>query len=223
MCASDKRAMITLYIVRHGQTVDNLEDRIQGHTDSPLTELGVRQAQAIAQRLSAERFHALYSSDLGRAVHTAEIVASPHGLAITTTPLLRELHLGVAQGMTREQFREEYPEACRLWESSPAIHRPPGGETVESAIARCGEFIRQVVAQHGDGEKLAVIAHGGSLKGLIIAAFNLPVGFFASMAASNASLSILEIGERPRLRLFNDTCHLCGLEKTTSDADDGNG
>lgn len=215
--------MITLYIIRHGQSVDNLEDRIQGHTDSPLTELGVRQAQAVAERLSTERFDAFYSSDLGRAVRTAEIIASAHGLSITKTPLLRELHLGVAQGLTRQQFRQAYPEACRLWESSPAIHRPPGGETVQDAIARCGEFIRQVLARHADGEKLAVIAHGGSLKGLIIAEFGLPVGFFASMGVSNASLSILDIGDRPRLRLYNDTCHLCGLEETASEADAGKG
>lgn len=213
--------MIALYVVRHGQTVDNLEDRIQGHTDSPLTELGVRQAEKVAERLSTEQFDAVYSSDLGRAVRTAQIIALPHSLSVRTTPLLRELHLGVAQGLTREQFRRAYPQECRLWESSPAIHRPPGGETVGSAIDRCGEFLRQILAEHADGAKLAVIAHGGSLKGLLIAQFGLPISFFESMSVSNASLSILDVGERPRLRLYNDTCHLRGVEETVSNADAG--
>src|SRR5664279_1147846 len=95
---------ITLYIVRHGQTVDNLENRIQGHTDSPLTKLGVRQAEAVADRLASENFSAIYSSDLGRAIHTAEIIAAKHDLPVQPTPLLRELNLGVAQGLTGDEF-----------------------------------------------------------------------------------------------------------------------
>ena len=213
--------MITLYIVRHGQTVDNLENRIQGHTDSPLTELGVRQAEAVADRLASESFAAIYSSDLGRAMRTAEIVASKHELPVNTTPLLRELNLGVAQGLTAEEFAARWPEEYRLWKSDSSAHRPPGGETIESIIERCRMFVEQVTSRHDDGDKLAVIAHGGSQRGLVCAAFGLPPTFCASMSVSNGSLSIIQLGDRPYLRLYNDTCHLRGVEVTISDVDAG--
>lgn len=210
---------ITLYIVRHGQTVDNLEGRIQGHTDSPLTRLGVAQAEAVAGCLASESFAAIYSSDLGRAMHTAEIVASRHGLAVHPTPLLRELNLGDVQGLTGEQFAERWPEEYRLWKLDSVNHRPPGAETVESAVERCGEFIRQVLAQHSDGDKLAVAVHGGSLKGLVAAALGLPAECYRKLSVANAGLSILDVGDRPYLRLYNDTCHL--QEVTVLDADTG--
>jgi broad specificity phosphatase PhoE len=213
--------MITLYIVRHGQTVDNLENRIQGHTDSPLTELGVWQAEAVADRLASESFAAIYSSDLGRAVRTAEIVASRHSLLVNTTPLLRELNLGVAQGLTKDEFAERWPDEYRLWGLDSTKHRPPGGESIESIIERCREFIAQVTRSHSDLGKLAVIVHGGSQKGLVCAALGLPLTAMRSMSVSNASLSVLEVGDRPYLRLYNDTCHLRGVVETLSNADDG--
>ena len=213
--------MVTLYVVRHGQTVDNLENRIQGHTDSPLTELGVRQAEAVADRLASESFAAIYSSDLGRAMRTAEIVASRHSLLVNTTPLLRELNLGVAQGLTAEEFAERWPEEYRMWKSDSAAHRPPGGETIESIIERCRTFVEQVVPQYDDGDKLAVIAHGGTQRGLVCAVFGLPATFCVSMSVSNGSLSIIELGDRPYLRLHNDTCHVRGIEVTVSDVDAG--
>lgn len=212
---------IILYIVRHGQTLDNLENRIQGHTDSPLTELGVRQAEAIANRLSSESFAAIYSSDLGRAVRTAKIIASRHDLSIQTTPLLRELNLGVAQGLTVDEFSSQYPEEYRLWRNDPAVQRPSGGETIESSIERCALFIQQVMDEHKDGDKVAAVVHGGTQRGLVCAAFNLSPKFCVSMSPANASLSIIEIGDRPYLRLFNDTCHLHGIEVTMQDADAG--
>jgi len=213
--------MITLFIIRHGQTVDNLENRIQGHTDSPLTELGLRQAEAVADRLASESFAAIYSSDLGRAVRTAEIVASRHALPVQTTPLLRELNLGVAQGLTGKEFAQQYPEEYRLWSTSSVTHRPPGAESIESLTARCRQFIEQVTRDHKDGEKLAVVGHSGSQRGLVCAALDLPVSYYRSLSVANAALSIVEIGDHPALRLYNDTCHLRGVEVTVSDVDAG--
>ena len=219
---------ITLYIVRHGQTVDNLENRIQGHTDSPLTKLGVRQVEAVADLLASESFASIYSSDLGRAVRTAEIIAAKQPpirqaqgaqIVVQTTPLLRELNLGAVQGFTAGEFAKRWPEEYRLWKLDSVAHRPPGAESIQSAVERCGKFIEQVLGEHSDGDKLAVIVHGGSLKGLVTAALGLPVDCYRKMAVANAGLSILDVGDRPYLRLYNDTCHLRGVEVTLLDAD----
>jgi len=211
--------MITLYIIRHGETVDNLEGRIQGHTDSSLTPLGVRQAQAVADRLASDKFTAIYSSDLGRAMATAEAIASRHNMPIISTDLLREANLGVGQGKTAEELLREYPEEYRRWKENSAIFRLPGAESLESVIERCGKFIQNVLNEHEDGAKLAVIVHSGSLRGLICAACGLSVDFYRFIHTANASLSILDIGKRPSLKLLNDTCHIHAIEVTELEPD----
>ncbi|MEN6355816.1 MAG: histidine phosphatase family protein [Armatimonadota bacterium] len=211
--------MITLYLVRHGETVHNLEGRIQGHADSPLTPLGIKQAQAAAARLASEKFDAIYSSDLGRALATAEIISAPHNLPVQATDLIREAYFGKVQGLTQSEFEEKYPEDYRKWREHPAQNRPPGSETLESMISRCGKFLQMIPEKHRDGERLLVVVHGGSLRGLICAACGQGPAFFRCMAMSNAGISILELSDRPALRLLNDTCHLHKVRITEEDAD----
>ncbi|MHB9036142.1 MAG: histidine phosphatase family protein [Armatimonadota bacterium] len=211
--------MIALYLVRHGETVHNLEGRIQGHSDSPLTPLGIRQAEAAALRLASEKFDAIYSSDLGRAVDTAEAIAFRHGLPVQTTDLLRESDLGHVQGLTQKEFEELYPEDYRKWRANSAEHRPPGAETLDSVISRCAEFLRLISENHRDGERLLAVVHGGSLRGLICAAFGLPPTFFKHIHTANASLSILDVDDRSAIELLNDTCHLWEVRVTEEDAD----
>lgn len=211
--------MIRLFIIRHGQTVDNLEGRIQGHCDSPLTPLGRMQAEAIADRLAREEFSAIYSSDLGRAMATAEAIASRHTMPIRATDLLREAHLGQAQGLTRAEFEARFPEEYRKWRRDSLANRPPGAETLESVIERCGEFLRRVSEEHADGEKLAVVVHGGSVRGLICAALSLPGSFYRAVHTANASLSILDVGESSTISLLNDTCHLDSVRITEEETD----
>lgn len=201
--------------------MDNLENRIQGHSDSPLTVLGVRQAEAVADRLASEHFDAMYSSDLGRAVRTAEIIATRHDLPVQPTSFLRELNLGVAQGLTAKEFAEKWPEEYRQWSSDSVTHRPPGAESIESLTERCREFVQQILRDHTDGEKLAVVGHSGSQRGLVCAALDLPVSYYRSFSVANVALSIVDVGDRPSLRLYNDTCHLHGVEVTVSDVDAG--
>jgi len=200
--------MISLYVVRHGQCESGPPGFLQGQTDSPLTEIGMRQAQAIGRRLANERICAVYSSDLSRARDTAAAIASRHDLPVRTTPLVRECCLGVAQGLTEAQFAERHPRECRLWRENPIENRPPGAEGFEEVIARCGRFLETVLDQHADGTSVVMVGHVGSVNGTICAAFGLPVSFYLAMRPDNAGLSVLDIGERAILRLFNDTCHL---------------
>ena len=210
--------MATLYIVRHGHCESNVPDLIQGQIDSALTELGKRQAEAAADRLADERLTAVYSSDLSRARDTASHIASRHRLQVRETPLLRECCLGVAQGLTASQFAERYPDNHRLWQEDPITNRPPGAERFEQVIERCGRFIREVTSTHADEERIAVIGHVGSISGLICAAFDLPVRFYLGMHVANASLSILDVGNKPLLRTLNEDCSYCALPFIVPDA-----
>lgn len=211
--------MITLHLIRHGETVHNHESRIQGHDDSPLTDLGRRQVEAVANRLASERVSTVYSSDLGRAVVTAEAIASRHGLTVIETDLLREAYHGDVQGMTAAEFEQTFPEQYRLWRQDSGRYRPPGAETMESVIERCGEFLDQTARKHAEGEVIVAAVHGGSLRGLICAALGLSVTLYRGIHSANASLSTLQIGDRNSLWLLNDTCHLRNVTVTEEDAD----
>ncbi len=211
--------MITLYLVRHGETTYNAQGRIQGHLDSPLSDLGLRQAEAVAARLARESFAAVYASDLSRASVTARAIAGPHQLPVNETQLLRESRLGVVEGLTSAEMEERYPAVLHEWRRSPLLFRPPGAETLEEVVERVGGFLEQALRNHRDGEKILVVGHGGSLRGLVIAALGLPIKAYRMLHFSNASLSMLDAGERPGLWLLNETSHLNALRTSEEEVD----
>ena len=97
--------MTTILLARHGETDWNRDRRVQGHTDVPLNDEGRRQAQALSRELDGCRFDAVYSSDLARAIETAEILAEQRGLEVTALPALREKHFGTWEGLTDTETR----------------------------------------------------------------------------------------------------------------------
>ena len=108
-------APTTILLARHGETDWNAVGRWQGHTDRPLTELGRRQAAELAERLADVELDAVYSSDLLRAVETAEPVAKRLGLPLQTLPELREVDVGTWAGLTRDEVAERFPDGFRRW------------------------------------------------------------------------------------------------------------
>ncbi|MFC2664574.1 MAG: histidine phosphatase family protein, partial [Prevotella histicola] len=90
--------MTVLYLVRHGETVDNARHIMQGQTQGQLNDNGIRQAEEVAERMRTEQIDAFVSSDLRRSIHTCEIIAQPHNASVVTTPLLRERDWGSFTG-----------------------------------------------------------------------------------------------------------------------------
>lgn len=147
----------TLYIVRHGETDWNRDRRIQGQTDIPLNDEGLRQAEALRDALEDIVLHAVYASDLERAWHTAAVVAEPRGLAVRQRPALREKHFGTWEGLTDAEVSARFPEAV------------PGswgdGETAAELAARVVGAIDEIVTDHDD-ESVLVVSHGGAIRAL---------------------------------------------------------
>ena len=152
-------------IVRHGQTQWNIKGVRQGHLDSPLTEKGLAQAEALGERLAREKFTILYSSDLGRAVQTAQMISQATGHMIITDARLRERHLGIFQGLNAEEIKERYPEEYRLHRTLGPDYVIPGGESMHQQVARNVACLKEVAEKHA-GETIAVVTHGGVLSGL---------------------------------------------------------
>ncbi|HEX5322657.1 MAG TPA: histidine phosphatase family protein [Capsulimonadaceae bacterium] len=211
-----------LYLARHGETVWNIERRIQGWGDSPLTQIGLRQAEALADRLSHVPLNAVYASDLGRARQTAEIVARRHSLTITALPAFREMSWGEWEGMTSEEMQSSYPDQWAAfvkkgrdelhegetdWESTTHI---PGGETIAQTARRFYAGLEEIVARH-TAEKYCVliVGHGGSLRLAITHALRLRPVAHRRFYLDNTGLSRIDygIGMPPRIHFINDTVH----------------
>jgi len=207
-----------LIIVRHGQTHWNLQLIRQGDLDSPLTETGLAQARALGERLARETFTALYSSDLGRAVQTAQIIAEATGHKIVTDPRLRERHLGIFQGLNGDQLREKYPEEYRLHRTVGPSYVIPGGESVEQQVARNVDCLNEIAKQHF-GETIVVVTHGGVLSGLFRYTFSIPFNAPRRFEFTNAGLNVFNYDEGNWfLQTWGDLSHLNGVG--TVDGDD---
>lgn len=153
--------MTEIVLVRHGQTQWNCEGRIQGHTDSPLTAEGVRQAKALAARLTGESFAAVYASDLGRAQHTAEILACGRW-PIHLREALRERSFGVGEGLTYAEMEARYPLAFSRVNTMDPDYRMPQGESRADLHNRvCAAFGAMALAH--PAARVLVVSHGGVL------------------------------------------------------------
>ena len=176
-------------IVRHGETEWNIRGIRQGNLDSALTTKGMVQAQALAQRLGRESFAALYSSDLGRAVQTAEEIARVTGHTIITDARLRERHLGIFQGLSADEIKEKHPEEYKLHRSLGPDYVIPGGESVKQQVARNIAYLNEISEKH-PGETIVVVTHGGVISGLFRHTFSIPFTAPRRFEFTNAGLNI---------------------------------
>jgi probable phosphoglycerate mutase len=195
-------------IVRHGQTQWNIRQIRQGHLDSELTEKGLAQAQALGKRLARESFSALYSSDLGRAVHTARLIAEVTGHEIVTDTRLRERHLGLFQGLSGDEIKAQYPEEYHLHRTRGPEYVIPGGESVRQQVARNVNFLNEVAVKH-TGEKVVVVTHGGVVSGLFRYILNIPLEAPRRFEFVNAGINVFAYEEGNWiLRTWGDVSHL---------------
>ena len=135
----------TIYLIRHGETVDNARQIMQGQTQGELNERGKEQALQVAERLSTEAIDAVVASDLHRAIQTAEIIAKPHGLPVTTTPLLRERDWGSFTGRHIPELKDE------IW--------PDNIESEETLLQRAHDFLQKMTATY-PGKRVVAVGHG---------------------------------------------------------------
>jgi probable phosphoglycerate mutase len=177
-----------LFLFRHGQTDWNREGRLQGHTDTLLNATGLAQAEALAQRLLAHQLDAVVSSDLTRALTTARIIAEISRVPLLTDPGLREVSVGLAEGMLWEEAKARFgAELTERWYSDDNAAFP-GGETGHQTLTRGLAALRRVALTH-PYRRLAVSTHGAMVRRLVKHA--LPTDAMP-VRARNAALFILD-------------------------------
>lgn len=202
-----------LYFVRHGETTFNAEGRIQGQTDAPLSDLGRRQGEAVADALANCPIDAVYSSPLRRAMETAQAIAGRHGIEVVADPRLMELHAGVFQGRLRAELAELYPAELAQWLGGNDDFAIPRGESRRQLMLRGCEAVRSIAAS-GHAEA-AIVTHGGLLSAVLrtilrmsepLPPFSIPNGSITRVAVDQSDVfSLVALNESDHLRSIGVT------------------
>lgn len=200
--------MSRIYLVRHGETDWNKEDRCQGCIDIDLNSEGIRQAEFVAQRLVNEEIHALYCSNLKRAYRTAQIIAKMLNLSITRNEALNEISFGDWEGLTFEEIRKRHDYDYNTWRLSPHTANFPGEGSLLNVNKRVMKYVDEIISQNA-GKNILIVSHGGVIKLIVLGLLGIGLEAYNKFYIANTSLSIVHIDKDKRyLRTLNDTCHV---------------
>ena len=195
-----------LYLIRHGQTDWNVEQKIQGHQDIPLNDVGLSQAAALAEGMKSRPVKQIFASPQKRAMQTAQAVAAAQNVPLISLPGLMEISYGKWEGRTIDEIRNGPDrQLFEDWWKHPATVAPPGGETLFQVDARCKQswdFIKAALRKNPSDA--AIVSHGGTLAHLIA---HMLSGQSDAKEIIPANVSITTIG----WDLESDTCHLLDL------------
>jgi len=204
--------MTEIILIRHGETAWNVEQRVQGHQDIPLNATGQRQAKTLAHALSNEPLDAIVTSDLQRAIQTAQALAIPRGMEIQRDPGLRERSFGAFEGLRHTEISRQYPEAYQAWKARDLDARYPqglnGAETLREFSTRVMDSMIHI-AKKERYRKIAIVTHGGVLD--CVYRIAQQINFFKARDFDilNASINrLLWDGNRFQVSQWSDTTHL---------------
>jgi probable phosphoglycerate mutase len=176
--------------IRHGETLWNVDSRIQGHLNIGLNDTGRWQAERLGMALKDEPITAIYASDLSRAHDTALAVSRHNGVPVQAEPGLRERSFGEFEGRTFAEIETELPEQAKRWRQRDPSFTPAGGESLLMLEARVLSVAARLAAQH-PGEQIALFAHGGVIDILYRAATRLDLQAARTWSLGNTAINRL--------------------------------
>jgi broad specificity phosphatase PhoE len=202
--------MVTkIYLVRHCQTMGNLERIFQGQTDTEPSPDGIIQLDLLSIRFRNVHLDKIYSSTLGRAVKTAEAINKFHNVSHEKLDGFREICVGKMDGMNWDEIPEIYPDKAIAWNENPCEFVSDGGETMRDVYARMSETFENVVKDN-PGKTIAVVSHGCALRNLLCYCMNKPIEELNDVDFGvNTAVSLVEaeLGSR-KIVFSNDASHL---------------
>ncbi|MFH0832487.1 MAG: histidine phosphatase family protein [Candidatus Aenigmatarchaeota archaeon] len=201
-----------LIIVRHGETEENVKEMIQGHIHGKLTKKGIAQAKRLALRLKKEKIDAIFSSDLARAMDTVKEIAKFHDVKVNFTRKLRERSHGIFEGVTRKEFQKIREKRGYIISE----FKPELGESYIEVRKRAKKFLDSLYKKYR-GKTVLLMSHGGFNKVLLSIVMKKPLEESMDMKQGNTCVNIVEVGEKNRVHLINDTKHLRRKEQGPSD------
>ena len=199
-------------LLRHVESEANRAGVGLGRTDSPPTELGLRQLEATAAALADERIDRVVTSPLQRARRLAEAIASPRGLAAEPIEALIEMDVGELEGLEWSVARARYGEFLRGWRGAGSARlRMPGGESLADVLERARPVLDELLASDAEGASV-VVSHNFVVKALLTHALGMPIEDWRRIDVGLASISVVRGGEgHPVVERLNDRGHLAAL------------
>jgi len=200
---------IRLFLVRHGETAANNQMRYIGSQDEPLTGNGLRQANQVAVALAQFPIKAVYSSPLCRAADTAAEINKVCGFEVRLDARLAEGSFGSWEGLSRSEVMNlsiQDAELLARWESDPSF-APPGGESMAEVQERMLSLIQELEYTL-PGAEVVLVSHVGPIKAAVAAALGIPLQSLRRLFLDPATISVVDWGTAPLLRLFNSHAHL---------------
>ena len=208
----------TFYIVRHGQTNWNILGKTQGHGNSDLTSQGIEQAQDLANEIKKFNIDYIYSSDLGRAVETAQIVADKLNIEVQKTTALREMGFGVWEGLLIDEIKKDHNDTYTTWRNQPHLVDIPKGETLHIIKERVDKFIAQLNEKY-DNKNILLVSHSVTVRVMLLSFLNSSMENIYRIKQDNTALNIVEFRDYgPVVVKMNDTTHIKNNQKLNNSA-----
>ena len=208
----------TFYIVRHGQTNWNILGKTQGHGNSDLTAKGIEQATELAEGIVNYPIDYIYSSDLGRAVQTAQILGDKLNIKVEETEALREMGFGEWEGLLIDEIKTNYANVYTTWRNEPHLAQIPGGETLHLIKDRVDSFIQSLNEKY-DNKHILLVTHSVTVRVMLLAFLNSGMENIYRIKQDNTALNIVEYRDYgPVVIKMNDTSHIKDNQKINNSA-----
>lgn len=180
-----------IHLIRHGQVAGHHEPRYNGQTDVPLTDLGIEQYHLLKERLAGAPVAACYSSDLTRCVTGAGIICGQFGIEPFCRSELRELNIGVWEGLSWDEITVRWPEEWQARLADLVNYRVPQGENLLDVQARVMPVIREILERH-QGEEVLLVGHGGVNRIILLNAIGAPLSCMFNIEQNYGCLNIID-------------------------------
>jgi len=191
--ALNKNDLTRLFLIRHGDTIDEESKRVfKGTADIPLSEKGVERLKKASAFLSRFDFDFIYTSALSRCIESGKIIAKPHKMETKVAKAFNEIHFGVWEGRSFDEVQEEYPIEFWKWRKNPDIHTPPEGESLVEAQQRSITNFNKMVKKHR-GQNIVIVSHAGILRLIISAILDLKLSLLFSIAQDYGCINIINV------------------------------
>ena len=185
--------MTKLILVRHGQSQANIDSVFAGHTNTPLSELGVLQANKTAEFLKENyKIDIAYASDLQRAYNTGKTIADKQGIQVIKSNNLREIYAGVWEGLSFIDIKERFPDSYKTWKEDIGNALPNEGESVSELQFRIINEIKEIACKN-ENKTILIATHATPIRSLLCYIKGLPLSEMHNVPwVSNSSITVMD-------------------------------
>lgn len=203
-----------IILTRHGQVEGIDPPRFRGRMELALTELGQRQAQALAKAVAVQcRPAAIYTSPMQRCRDTGAVVGTACGVPLQVQLGLDDVDYGQWQWKSHEEANEQFPHEFTLWKETPQWMRFPHGESLQAVALRTADALRELLLRHAN-ETVVLVTHDSVNRVVLMQALDLPLSAYWRIEQGPCCINVLDLRSdgRATVHRINDTAHLSGLQ-----------